>query len=152
MHKAIVETRGSYFLMGSLHSGEDRVPFERPAVVLRTYYIDSRVQAGAGYLRVLADELPPEANDTDWLEVLESTRAEDGSFDVEAALAAYLSELKVEAETDEDREARETAEAEEAERLAKEKNKPNDTTNVAPKMDNKQARAAKDTHQSPAEG
>lgn len=156
MHKAIVETRGAFQLMGSLHTGEDRVPYDRPSVVLRTYYIDSKIGAKIdGGLKLLADELPIEANDADWLETLEASRDDDGNYDVEAALAAYRSELNVAAETDEEKAAREQAEADETQRLADEakaNNKPNDTAQTAPKSGNETARADKKTHQAPAEG
>lgn len=86
MKKIIVETPDSTQLMGSLFSNEDRVPFDRPAVVIETTYIALKLADRA--INKLAD-VPENANDVTWAEHL----AEVGSDDMELAIDSYISTL-----------------------------------------------------------
>lgn len=86
MRKIIVETPDNTQLMGSLFSGEDRVPFDRPAVVIETTYIALKLADRA--LVKLAD-VPDHADDVSWAEHL----AEVGAEDMELAIESYVSAL-----------------------------------------------------------
>lgn len=100
MRKIIVETPDSTQLMGSLFSNEDRVPFDRPAVVIETTYIAIKLADRA--LTKLAD-VPDHADDASWAEHL----AEVGSDDMELAIESYVSALppppEAEVVTDDDK-------------------------------------------------
>jgi hypothetical protein len=89
MTKMIVETKGAYQLAGSMMDGSDRVPFDRPAVVAKSTYIELKIQSEVSGLAVHADDLPDTASDEDFAATLAEC---DG--DVEAAVEIYLSELK----------------------------------------------------------
>lgn len=107
MNKLIVETPDSTQLMGSLFSGEDRVPFDRPAVVVQTSYIELKLASRA--VVKLAD-VPDSATDATWAEHL----AEAGQEDMAFAIDSYISTLPSEAPppapvTDEDKNKRSKA-------------------------------------------
>jgi hypothetical protein len=86
--KMIVETTGSFMLMGSAMNGADRVEFDRPCVVLATTYI--QLKAAAGALNILKQGLPDSASDEDFAEYLASAKG-----DAALAIESYAASLDV---------------------------------------------------------
>lgn len=82
--KVVVETIGPYMLIDPMTG--DEIPFNRPAVVKWSSFLDSRL--AAKQLRILETEINPEATDADFMSVLD---ASGGDF--ELALAAFKSEF-----------------------------------------------------------
>ena len=74
--KKIVETIGPFQLMGSGAGEVDAVPFDRPAVVVATAYI--QFKAAQGVLRIVADA-PESATDADFAKFWDedATRSND---------------------------------------------------------------------------
>jgi hypothetical protein len=98
MKKLLVETPDNTQLMGSLHSGADRVPFDRPAVVLQTGYIELKLDTKA--LTQLA-ELPETATDESWAEFSAGKDVDQDLID--AYVADLPQSLDPEVVTDDDK-------------------------------------------------
>lgn len=146
MTKLIVETYGSYQLTGSTFDRSDAVPFDRPAVVVQNLFIQIRLDAHRDFGGALKNygEVADIATDADWERHLTELGWEAGveDFDFQAAFDAYEPTEPVAL----------TEEEVAAQDVIDKANRPNDTGNVAPTKDNAGARAAKKTHQAPAEG
>lgn len=82
--KMIVETTGPFQLSGSTMDGADVVPFNRPAVVQATSYI--QMKAAAGQVKVLHQEVPMEATDEGFLEHWKECKG-----DVPLAVESFMS-------------------------------------------------------------
>lgn len=155
MTKAIVETIGPFQLTGSMFDLSDAVPFDRPAVVVRTSFIDVKIGADVDGRLKLYGNVDDEATDADWLEHITECGYGTDDFDPQFAYESYPFAQVDEArgETASQKKAREKAEAvktkadrdaaeaadrakarEKAEAEAEaEKQKPNDTSGAAPK-------------------
>jgi hypothetical protein len=84
--KKIVETIGPFQLMGSGAGEVDAVPFDRPAVVVATAYI--QFKAAQGVLRIVADA-PESATDADFAKFWEEC-----DRDKDLAVASFLASFE----------------------------------------------------------
>lgn len=82
--KAIVETTSNIMLVDA--GTKEFLPEDRPAVMTMTQFLQSRI--GKGDVRVLAADLPADANDADFEGYLQESENE------ELAIAAYVSSLR----------------------------------------------------------
>lgn len=86
MSKIIVETTGNHMLLDVSLRPPQEVPYNRPAVVVRTHLMNQRI--GNKTLKVLAEDLPDSAQDEDFADALVQSKG-----DVELAVDAYLAEV-----------------------------------------------------------
>lgn len=82
--KAIVETTSNIMLVDA--GTKDFLPEDRPAVMTMTQFLQTRI--GKGDVRVLAADLPNEANDADFVEYLKDAEKTD------LAIASYVSSFQ----------------------------------------------------------
>lgn len=85
--KVLVETTSSIMLVDPL-SG-DVLPWNRPAVMRWTTFLDTRT--GLGQVKVLANEIPDDATDEDW-----EGFWNDSDQEKDLAVASFMSAVKPE--------------------------------------------------------
>lgn len=89
--KLIVETTGEFMLMDPMSMNE--VPPDRPAVFAPGAFVQQ--QMGLGQLRVLASDLPDEANDAEWAAWLHECEG-NVPFAIESYKAKFAAEAQEE--------------------------------------------------------